>query len=49
MSDHEVNVMCELLQIFAVVGEEDRTRILDFAQNLIEHPDLSDRDSLETP
>lgn len=49
MSEHEVNVMCELLQIFASVGEEDRTKILEFSQNLIEHPDLSGRDSLETP
>lgn len=49
MSEHEVNVMCELLQIFVTVNEDDRTRILDFAQNLIEHPDLSGRDFLETP
>lgn len=40
MSDKDVDVIVELLQIFASVDEEKRTKILEFSQTLIEHPDL---------
>ena len=40
MSEHEVDTLCELLQIFSSADEENRTKILEFSQKLIEHPDL---------
>ena len=41
MSDHEIDTIKELLQIFASCDEDERAIILSYAQKLIEHPDLS--------
>ena len=40
MSEHELNTLQELIEIFATSDEETRTKILEFSQKLIEHPDL---------
>ena len=39
MSEHEVKTLIELMEIFATANEETRIKILEFSQNLIEHPD----------
>ena len=43
MTDKDIKVIAELMEIFASSDEETRTKILEFSQTLIEHPDHSDR------
>lgn len=40
MSEHEVNTLIELMEIFTNADEETRSKILEFSQTLIERPDL---------
>lgn len=40
MSEHDVNTLTELIEIFASADEETRSKILEFSQRLIERPDL---------
>lgn len=39
MSQKDINIMVELLQIFIKADEEGRTKILETSQTLIKKPD----------
>lgn len=40
MTEHEIETLKELMDIFSNANEETRTKILEFSQTLIENPDL---------